>query len=377
MFDRFDNPTRSLERQLPPGSVFNDQILNIDVPVDSSSGLVDLTTRAQLEALVNGTIDEKRNLPSAGLTYRPLDGLNLRLAYSQTVARPSFRELGYYVTVETGSDDLVVGNPQLDLSDVESVDARVEYVWGDFGDLAAISAFTKKIQNPIESIVLRDPTNNEINSGTYRTFFNNPNDADLWGLELEGRKALDFVGVSGLEYLSLAANFTWIDAEVKRSPFEIAQAAPFVGTLPGEDAEFDGLKEKRRLFSQPEWIANADISFDHPDWGTKLTLAVFAISDVLDAAGNATVPPVGSGSVFQLSLDRYVDSFYQFDLVGSQRFSMGKIPGEWTAKASIKNLTDSTRRLIYDTEQTIRKYAERSYKIGRDYSFSLTYDYHF
>jgi hypothetical protein len=98
---------------------------------------------------------------------------------------------------------------------------------------------------------------------------------------------------------------------------------------------------------------------------------------VLDAAGNATVPPVGSGSVFQLSLDRYVDSFYQFDLVGSQRFSMGKIPGEWTAKASIKNLTDSTRRLIYDTEQTIRKYAERSYKIGRDYSFSLTYDYHF
>jgi outer membrane receptor protein involved in Fe transport len=377
MFDRFDNPTRSIERQLPPGSVFNDQILNIDVPIDPITGLVDLRTREELEALVNGRIDEKRNLPSAGLTYRPIDGLNLRVAYSQTVARPSFRELGFYVTVETGSDDLVVGNPQLKLSDVESIDARVEYVWGDFGDLAAISAFTKKIERPIESIVLRDPTNAELSSGTFRTFFNNASDADLWGLEVEGRKAIDFLGVDGLEYLSVAANFTYIDAEVKRSPFEVAQAAPFIGTLPGDEAVFDGLATKRRLFSQPEWIANADITFDHPDWGTKLTLAVFAISDVLDAAGNAAVPPAGSGSAYQLSLDRYVDSFFQLDLVASQRFSLGKMPGKWSAKVSVKNLTDSTRRLIYDTEQTIRKYAERSLKVGRDFSFSLSYDYQF
>ncbi len=377
MFDRFDNPGRNPEAPLPPGSVFNDQILNLDIPVDPLTGFVDLTSRAQIEALVNGEIDETRNLPSAGINYKPIDGLNLRAAYSQTVARPSFREIGYYVTVETGSDDLVVGNPQLDLSDVESWDVRAEYVWGDFGDLVALSAFTKTIQRPIESIVLRDPTNAEISSGTYRTFFNNPNDADLWGVELEGRKALDFFDVAGLEYLSMAANFTYISAEVKRSAFELAQAAPFVGTLPGVDAKFDGLAEKRRLFSQPEWIANADVSFDHPDWGTKLTLAVFAISDVLDTAGNAAVPPVGSGSAFQLSLDRYVDSFYQVDLVGSQKLTFVKVPGDWTLKLSVKNLTDSERRLIYDTEQTIREYAERTFKVGRDYSFAVTYDYHF
>ena len=57
-------------------------------------------------------------LPAVGLTYRPLEGLALRAAYSQTVARPSFREMGFYVSVEPATDDLIVGNPQLGLSDV-------------------------------------------------------------------------------------------------------------------------------------------------------------------------------------------------------------------------------------------------------------------
>ena len=73
---------------------------------------------------MNGEIDETKLLPSLGFTYRPIEGLNLRGAYSQTVARPSFREMGYYVSVEPGTDDLIVGNPQLQLSDVESYDLR-------------------------------------------------------------------------------------------------------------------------------------------------------------------------------------------------------------------------------------------------------------
>ena len=107
---------------------FNDQILGIDVPVDPVTGLVDLLTREEILALVNGEIDEEKVLPSVGLNYRPLEGLALRGAFSQTVARPSFREIGYYVSVEPGTDDRTVGNPQLQLSEVESYDVRAEYV---------------------------------------------------------------------------------------------------------------------------------------------------------------------------------------------------------------------------------------------------------
>jgi TonB-dependent receptor len=374
MFDRLDNPARSeVVRPPAPSATFNDQLLGIEVPV--VGGLVDLVDRDSIARFVNGEIDEVRALPSAGLTWRPIDGMNVRVAYSHTAARPSFREIGYYVTVEPGSDDLVVGNPQLQLSDVESYDARVEYLFGA-GELAAVSVFYKQIDHPIESIVIRDPTNFEgASSALYRTFFNNPNRADLTGVELEARKTFDFLGVDALQYLSLGANFTYIDASVDRSPIELARAQAFFGTASGDAEKFHGLAKSRRLFSQPKWIANADLTFDDPETKTKLTLAVSALSDVLDAAGSATLNP--NGQAISLTLDRYVAAFYQLDLIGSQSFSLRFVPGELTLKASVKNLTDSPRKLVWDPSQTTREIPERSYRLGRDVAVSLSYDYAF
>jgi hypothetical protein len=168
----------------------------------------------------------------------------------------------------------------------------------------------------------------------------------------------------------VGGNFTYIDAEVDRTEAELARAEPFFGVPPGQNARFDGLEKSRRLFGQPEWIANADISFDHPDWGSKATLVVFAISSVLDAAGSAFIQPNGVARDFVL--DRYVDSFYQLDLVLSQRIWEGLV-----AKVSVKNLTDSKRAIIYDPDQTREEISERRYRIGQDYSFSLTYTYEF
>jgi outer membrane receptor protein involved in Fe transport len=376
MFDRLDNPARG-ETLLPPppGTTFNDQILGNDVPVDPATGLVDLPDRASIEAQVDGEIDTVEWLPSAGLTYRPLDGMNARFAYSRTVARPSFRELGYYVSVESGTDDLVVGNPQLDISRVESWDARIEYLWGDLGDLAAFSAFVKTIENPIESIILRDPTDFEA-ATLFRTFLNNPDDASLWGVELEARKAIDFVGVELLQYFSIATNFTWIDAEVDRNEIELQRAERFFGVSePGDVEQFSGLKKSRRLFSQPEWIVNADLSFDQPEWGTKVTLALFAISDVLDAVGSASLN--ANNEVVAFTLDRYIDSYAQLDLVASQSLTLERLPGELVLKLAAKNLTNSTRRLIYDPAQTREEIAERSFKIGVDLSVSLSYNHQF
>jgi TonB-dependent receptor len=379
-FDRLDNPARGeVVAPPPPDTTYNDQVLGIGVPVDPATGLVDLLDRAQIESFVNGEIDETKFLPSLGLTYRPLEGLALRGAWSETVARPSFREMGYYVSVEPGSDDLIVGNPQLGLSDVESWDARAEYSWGDRGDLAALSVFYKTIQDPIESIVVRNPLNFEgSSSALYRTFFNNENEATLQGIELEARKSLDFLGLLDprldlLQYLSVGGNFTYIDAEVDRSEVELIRSAAFFGAAPGDPERFVGLEKSRRLFGQPEWIANADLTFDQPDWGTKASLVLFAISDVLDAAGSAVISP--NGEVISFTPDRYVDSFYQLDLILSKTWQPSFLRGDLTFKVSVKNLTDSTRRIIYDPEQTRNEIVERSYKQGRDFSFSLTWSF--
>lgn len=371
-FDRLDNPARGeVSFAPPPGTFFNDQLLGIKVPIDPTTGFVDLLDEQSIRSLTDGEIDETKLLPSLGLTYRPLEGLNLRAAWSQTVARPSFREMGFYVSVEPGTDDLIVGNPQLKLSDVESYDLRGEYTWGELGDLVALSLFYKTIEDPIESIVIRNPLNFESSSSAlYRTFFNNPNEATLLGVEIEARKAFDFIPLEWAQYFSVGGNFTYIDAEVDRTKAELARSEPFFGVPPGENARYSGLEESRRLFGQPEWIANADLSFEQPEWGSKATLAFFAISNVLDAAGSAFIQPNGVARDFVL--DRYVDSFYQLDLILSQELFEGLV-----FKMSVKNLTDSKRAIIYDPEQTRDEISERRYRIGQDYSFSLTYTYEF
>lgn len=390
-FDRIDNPFNGeLGGNPPPGTVYNDQILGIDAiqpgPCVGDDGsipgitCVDIVTREQLEPFVNGTIDEQRYLPSLGVALRPIEGLSLRGAWSKTVARPSFRELGYYATVEPGSDDVTVGNPQLQLSDVESWDARVEYTWGPFGDLLAASWFQKDIETPVESILIRDPTNASLFGGpVFRTFFNNPNPADLWGIEAEFRKSIDFFGDAGpdwLQYLSIGGNFTSIDAEVARSAEELRRAQPLFGvfpgnaTMPADVAVFDELSPTRRLFNQPEWIGNADVTFDHPDWGTRITVAYFAISDVLDAAGSAQLSGI---DVIGYTLDRYIDSYDEWRATFSQTFDLPGDFGNLTFKASVKNFTDSTRRVLYDPDQLVDDFVEREFKVGRDYDVSITY----
>jgi outer membrane receptor protein involved in Fe transport len=371
--DRLDNAARG-ETTPPRGTTvtFNDQILGIPVPIDPVTGFVDLKSREEIQAAVNGSIDEILILPQVGLTYRPIAGLNLRGAFSKSAARPSFRELGYYVTVRPGVDELIVGNPKLQLSPVLSGDLRSEYTWGDFGDLAALSVFYKEIDRPIEAFILRDPANIEAEA-SFRTYRNNPNQAKMIGIELEARKNLEFLGLDFLEFFTIGANATYIHARVERNETELERSREFFADVPPIDATFPRLLKRRRLYGQPEWIANGDLTFDQEDWGTKITLSAFAISSVLDAAGSGATSP--RGTVTQLKLDRYIDTYYQLDLVASQTWYVPLLRGDLTAKVSIKNLSDSTRRWVYDREQTAERVSERSYKVGRRYSFSLGYTF--
>lgn len=388
-FDRIDNPfARPGGTETPTGTpppadfVFNDQIIGVPQtpgPCDGDDGsfgslsCVDFFDEASLSPLFDGRIDERYWLPAVGLNFRPIEGLTLRGAWSKTVARPSFRELGYYVSVDPGTDDLIVGNPNLVLSEVESWDARAEYVWGGRGDLVAFSYFNKKIEKPIESLILRDPS--ALEAGTlFQTFFNNPSTADLWGVEAEMRKSLDVFGSRAprwLEYFSVGGNITWIQAEVKRTAAELARAERFFGTTATDTALYEGLETERRLFNQPEWIWNADVSYDNPDWGLRATLSYFAISDVLDAAGVATIGVDGRAETF--TPDRYVGSYGDLRLTASKSFELPNSLGKLTFRGTVKNLTDSARTIIYDPYQTRGTIEEREVKIGRDYSFSITF----
>ena len=193
------------------------------------------------------------------------------------MARPSFREMGFYVSVEPGTDDLVVGNPQLGLSDVESYDLRAEYTFGETGG-------PRRPQPVLQDHPGSDREHRDPQSAQLRQQLDRPLPHLLQQPERghrsrasRSRRARTWASSASTssEYFSIGGNYTYIDAEVDRTEAELARSVPFFGVAEGDRQRFTGLEKSRRLFGQPEWIANADISFDHPDWGTKVTLAWF------------------------------------------------------------------------------------------------------
>src|SRR4029079_9917322 len=86
----------------------------------------------------------------------------------------------------------------------------------------------------------------------FRTFFNNPNQGKIQGIELEARKSLtlstfDFLGVEipnrelfeFLDYLSIGGNYSYFDAEVKRSEFERARSEQYFRQPPDPHRSLD------------------------------------------------------------------------------------------------------------------------------------------
>lgn len=291
-------------------------------------------------------LDRDDALPALGLTWNPHRRVFLRLNYSATRARPSFREVGAYFSQSIDTGNLVLGNPALEPSEVENYDVRAEWFFGrGANDLLAVSVFRKDIARPIEKLLFENAT-----LGRFESWANNPGDATLEGWEIEVRKSLGFLG-RFFDSTTVGGNFTRIDAEVPLHPTTIAQLRNVVYLDPAL------LPVSRPLFDQPRWLVNADLTYRQVKWGTELTLAYYAISDVL------TLP----GSGYPPEFDLYERGYDRYDLNLSQRLGEA-----WTLKFSAKNLVNPARGLIYDPAATVQTYERTHYRAGRDFSLTLS-----
>jgi outer membrane receptor protein involved in Fe transport len=285
-------------------------------------------------------IDENKALPSLGINYSPIKPFTVRLSYSQTTARPSFREVGSYFTIDQVTDESVHGNRNLVTSDVNNYDLRFEYFFPDSTDLVAFSLFYKEVANPIERVSL-----DVASAGSVSTWRNNFNDAEVLGAEFEFAKNLGMLG-DFAEHFTVGGNYTHISASVDRDPlFEAAQIAS------------TGIADSRPLYDQPSYIANAYLSFDYKPWGLTTTLSYFSIGDVLQKVNRNT-------------WDTYVASHDRFDLTLVKRF--GK---HFSVRASASNLFDPERKFIADPDATKSEVVLRSYKDGRSYTLTAVYDF--
>jgi len=291
--------------------------------------------------------ESKKWYPSAGLIYTPWKTLTTRLAYSKTTGRPSLREVSPFFNKSIETDNLVIGNPSLKPSEVTNYDIRIE--WSPTKtDFIALSVFRKDIESPIEKRIFTQ-TQSALGENT-ESWFNNPNRALVKGLELEFRHQFKSWS-EALKDFSLSGNFTRIEATV-------GETVQVLSELSGTYQDPTKIPRTRRLFDQPEYIANLDLTWAHSASGTSATVAVFAISDVL----------VGAAKPFYYDL--YERASTRVDLLFNQQLA-----ARLKLKLAVKNLADPVRGLIYDREVTNALFERNTYRTGRDYSASLTYEF--
>jgi len=151
-------------------------------------------------------------LPSLTLIYALTPQINLRAAYSQTLARPDFRELSK-VTYYNVSERINVSNrTAIKQTTCKNYDLRWEW-YPKAGEILSVSGFYKKFINPVEKIsrVKTDQQN-------YDLFIENLDQAVIKGIELNFRKSFDFLSPA-LKDLWISGNGTILEGNVKYSLF--------------------------------------------------------------------------------------------------------------------------------------------------------------
>ncbi|MDT8428722.1 MAG: TonB-dependent receptor [Pseudomonadales bacterium] len=261
-------------------------------------------------------------LPSMTATYI-LGNHQFRLGYSETTSRPDFRELSpaTFTNPLTGLE--VVGNPDLKIANIKNYDLRWEWYFG-FSDSLSIGFFYKEFDSPIESVV--QPGANSARS------FINADSATNRGIEIDGRKQLDFLG-DRWDGFYVAGNVSFIDSDVT-----IGQQANSILT-----------NTSRSLQGQSDTLFNAQLGYDSFD-GLTATLLYNFTGERIFEVGILGAP------------DLIEEERGELDVVIQKEFG-----SRWKMSLKAQNLLDER------SDITQGGFITTGYKEGRSFSAQLEF----
>lgn len=258
------------------------------------------TGGAPLGAPVNRSVNDV--VPSANVLISLRQDFNIRLAYSYTLARPTFRELAPFLFFDMVRRRNVSGNPSLVNTRIHHADVRTEW-FPATEEVIAATAFGKQFENPIERVIVG------ANNGVGDIGYTNTPSASLVGLELEARTSLGRL-LPILSSVKVGANLSLIVSRI-----QLNSISPQTN-------------HQRPLQGQSPWVANAFINWSRPQWG-------------LDAAINYNVygPRISDVGIQGLP-DVVEQPFHRLDASVSQ--SLG---GGFQLKLTASNLLNQAIRL--------------------------------
>ena len=178
-------------------------------------------------------------LPSINATFDLTDKQLLRLAYGMSVNRPEFRELSPSTYYDFDMFSTITGNPSLKQATIHNVDLRYELYPGS-GETISVALFYKKFRNPIEWTYVDA-------GGSYQFSFENAREADNYGIEVDLKKDLAFMGMRNF---MLSLNAAYIHSNVS--------------------FEEGSLEHDRPMQGQSPYLVNAGLFYNNEKWGLTL-----------------------------------------------------------------------------------------------------------
>ena len=160
--------------------------------------------------------------PSVNTTYKMNDQHQLRLSYGRSINRPEFREVSPSVYYDFDLASNVQGNTELKSCYINNIDLRYEF-YPSRGEIISLAAFYKHFDSPIEWTYT-------VAGGTDLIYsYKNARSANNYGIELDIRKSLDFIG---LHNFSWSFNGALIKSKVQFEPGAKEENRPMQGQSP-------------------------------------------------------------------------------------------------------------------------------------------------
>jgi hypothetical protein len=282
------------------------------------------------EGIANpGQLNKLSYLPSANLIFKlhkdPSAPVNLRFNFSQTVVRPSIRELSDVAVQDYEYRALVIGNPNLKMAKIKNYDIRFESYFKS-GENLSVSAFYKDFKDHIEMVNYMGIS------------WQNVDKSHVLGIELEGKKKI-------IKHLEFRANVTFVKSQTLfvKSIYESS-----VGLVPVDTV-------KRSMFGQAPYILNGMLVYTADSLG--LTIAV---------SYNIQGPRLAVSSIVKDVPDVYELPRHLLDFKITKK--LGK---HWSTSLTVRDILNSAIQRAYKYDNWDTKFD--SYRYGTNYVLGIAY----
>ncbi len=214
-------------------------------------------------------------LPMMQLQIKPVDWLQIRMAYTQTLSRPNFNFI--VPRVDVGQDDIIYNNYKLKPERSENIDIYFAVLENHIG-LFTLGVFQKKIKDMIfwlDKRVLLNPAEYNFSDKEKGKFLitqqNIKKTATVQGIELDWQTNFWYLP-SFLKGLVFNVNYTYIFSEAKYPRTVIETKYNYTEPPYGLIQKNKDTTYTQRLIDQPDNILHMSLGYDYKGFSFRVSM---------------------------------------------------------------------------------------------------------